>query len=130
MFNSFQVQDSELAGTQSYSVGVQHQFSQNSIIPGVIMRLRYGIYDMPDRLTQTDARQDHTESTFDINYAFSKNANLANISLDGLSVQFRLAYNNYQTNYDFQAYKALHNYDFDTVTDDFYDVRLYLDYNF
>jgi hypothetical protein len=130
MFNSFQVQDSELAGTKSTGLGVQHQFSQNSIIPGVIMRLRYGYYNMPDKLSQKDARQDRTETTFDINYAFRKTAKLANVPLDGLSVQFRLAYNNYDTDYDFNAYKEIHKYDFATVTDDFVDARLYLNYNF
>jgi hypothetical protein len=48
----------------------------------------------------------------------------------GLSIQFRLAYNNYRTDYDFEAYRDLHGYDFETATKDFYDVRLYLDYMF
>ena len=65
MFNSFQVQDSELAGTKS--VG------------------------------------------------------------EGLSLQFRLAYNNYCTDYNFEAYREIHGYDFQSVTKDFFDARLYLD---
>ena len=130
MFNSFQVQDSELAGTQSIGLGVQYQFGSRSIIPGVVMRLRYGDYNMPDKLSDFDARQDRTETTFDLNYAFAKDSSIGNISLDGLSVQFRVAYNNYETDYDFQAFQARHGFDFDTVTDDFYDTRLYVNYKF
>ena len=130
MFNSFQVQDSELAGTQSIGAGVQYQFSQNSIIPGVIMRLRYANYDMPNSLYKTDARQDRTETTFDLNYTFAKEANVGGVSLDGLSIQFRVAYNNYDTGYDFSAYKQIHGYDAESVTDDFIDTRLYLNYKF
>lgn len=130
MFNSFQVQDSELAGTQSIGVGVQYQFGPKSIIPGVVMRLRYGDYNMPDKLSNYDARQDRAETTFDLNYAFAKDSNIGNISLDGLSIQFRIAYNNYETGYDFQAFKNTHGFDFDTVTDDFYDARLYMNYQF
>ena len=130
MFNSFQVQDSELAGTQSIGAGVQYQFSQNSIIPGVIMRLRYANYDMPNSLYKTDARQDRSETTFDLNYAFAKETNIGGVSLDGLSIQFRVAYNNYDTGYDFAAYKQIHGYDAESVTDDFIDTRLYLNYKF
>ena len=50
--------------------------------------------------------------------------------MKGLSIQFRLAYNNYRTDYNFEAYRDLHGYDFETATKDFYDVRLYLDYMF
>ncbi len=130
MFNSFQVQDSELAGTKSYGVGVQYQFDQNSIMPGVVMRLRYGDYDLPDELHKTDARQDRTETTFDVNYAFPKQASIGDLSLDGLSLQFRIAYNNYDSDYNFVAYREIHGYDFENVTDDFVDVRLYLNYKF
>lgn len=130
MFNSFQLQDSELAGTQSIGVGVQYQFSQNSFIPGVSMRLRYANYDMPNSLYKTDARQDRTETTFDLNYAFSREANIGGVSLDGLSIQFRVAYNNYDTGYDFAAYKQIHGYDAESVTDDFIDARLYMNYRF
>ena len=130
MFNSFQVQDSELAGTQSIGAGVQYQFSQNSFIPGVVMRLRYANYDMPNSLYKQDARQDRTETTFDINYAFARESTIGNVSLDGLSIQFRVAYNNYDTDYDFAAYQTIHNYEFNSVTDDFYDLRLYVNYKF
>ncbi len=130
MFNSFQVQDSELAGTQSIGAGVQYRFSKNSIIPNVIMRLRYANYDMPNSLYKTDARQDRSEATFDLNYAFAKEANVGGASLDGLSIQFRVAYNDYDTGYDFEAYKKIHGYDAESVTDDFMDTRLYLNYKF
>lgn len=130
MFNSFQVQDSEIAGTQSIGGGVQYQFSQESIIPDVIMRLRYANYDMRNSLYRTDARQDKSETTFDVNYAFAKKESLAGISMDGLSIQFRVAYNNYDTSYDFAAYKEIHGYEAESVTDDFLDTRLYLNYKF
>ena len=130
MFNSFQVQDSELAGTQSYGIGAQYQFDQNSIIPGVIMRVRYGDYDMPNSLSKRFARQDRTETTFDINYAFAKGSNIGNLSLDGLSIQFRVAFNDYDTDYDFQAFIDKHNFSASSVTDDFIDTRLYLNYKF
>ena len=131
MFNSFQVQDSEFAGTKSYGTGVQYQFSQNSLIPGVVMRLRYGSYDLPDDVSDYDARQDRTETTFDINYAFAKDASIGDVSLDGLSVQFRVAYNDYETDHQLiQDYQQKWGIDFDSVTDDFVDVRLYVDYKF
>ena len=130
MFNSFQVQDSELAGEKSYGVGVQYAFGQKSLLPGVVMRLRYGDYDLPDSLSQTDARQDRTETTFDLNYSFAKTASLGGFSMDGLSIQFRLAYNDYDTGYDFNAYKDIHGYDFESATDDFVDARLYFNYHF
>jgi len=130
MFNSFQVQDSELAGTRSIGAGIQYQFAHNSLLPGINIRLRYGDYNMPDRLTQTDARQDRTETTLDINYAFEKDARLSGLSLDGLSMQLRIAYDDYKTSYDFDQYQQIHGYDFSSVTDDFIDVRLYLNYKF
>ncbi len=131
MFNSFQVQDSELAGTKSYGTGVQYKFSQNSLIPGVVMRLRYGSYDLPDDVSDYDARQDRTETTFDINYAFGKDASIGDVSLDGLSVQFRVAYNDYETDHQLiKDYQQKWDIDFDSVTDDFVDVRLYVDYKF
>lgn len=130
MFNSFQVQDSELAGTQSIGAGIQYQFDQRSVIPGVIMRLRYANYDMPNSLYRTDARQDKSETTFDVNYAFTESSHLAGLPIDGLSIQFRLAYNNYDTSYDFAAYKEIHGYETESVTADFLDTRLYLNYHF
>ncbi|MDX2506049.1 MAG: OprD family outer membrane porin [Gammaproteobacteria bacterium] len=131
MFNSFQVQDSELAGTKSYGVGLQYDFGRKGFLPGVVMRLRYADYDLPDSLYQTDARQDRTETTFDLRYSFTKKSGFGIFTqLDGLSIQFRLAYNRYETDYDFNAYKQIHGYSFDSVTDDFIDARLYLDYRF
>jgi len=50
--------------------------------------------------------------------------------MEGLSLQFRLAYNKYETDYDFEAFQAIHGYEFESVTDDFIDARIYLDYHF
>ena len=50
--------------------------------------------------------------------------------MQGLSIQFRLAYNNYRTDYDFKLYQEIHGYDFEAVTKNFWDARLYLDYRF
>jgi hypothetical protein len=50
--------------------------------------------------------------------------------MQGLSLQFRLAYNNYRTDYNFVAYREIHGYDIESVTEDFWDVRFYLDYRF
>jgi hypothetical protein len=131
MFNSFQVQDSELAGTRSWGLGLQYDFGRNGLIPGMVMRWRYADYNLPDELTQTDARQDRVEVTFDLRYSFTKPSGFGIFSeMKGLSLQFRLAYNNYRTDYDFEAYRDLHGYDFESATKDFYDVRLYLDYMF
>lgn len=131
MFNSFQVQDAELAGTKAFGVGFQYDFGRPGWLPGVVMRVRYGIYDMPDRLTQADARQDRAEATFDLRYSFTRDSGFGIFTqMDGLSVQFRLAYNDFDTNLDFDAYKEIHGYEFDSVTDDFIDARLYIDYMF
>lgn len=130
MFNSFQVQDSEISGTQSIGAGVQYQFEPSSPLANVVVRFRVANYDMPNSLSKTDARQDKTETTFDLNYAFPATYKLQGIPLKGLSVQFRFAYNNYETSYDFDAYKAIHGYEFDSVTADFIDTRLYLNYQF
>ncbi len=128
MFNSFQVQDSELAGTKSYGFGLQYDLGYKNLIPGMTVRLRYGDYNLPDGLTQTDARQNRAETTFDLNYSFSKHSSLG--QLNGLSIQFRVAYNNYDMDYDFDAYQQYHGYRFDSVTDDFVDTRLYFNYKF
>ncbi len=131
MFNSFQVQDSELAGTKSIGVGLQYDFGRNGLIPGVVMRWRYGDYDLPDKLSFVDARQDRSEATFDLRYSFRQKSGFGIFTeMQGLSLQFRLAYNNYRTDYDFEAYRDLHGYDFQTATKDFVDARLYLDYHF
>ncbi len=131
MFNSFQVQDSELAGTRSFGVGLQYDFGHDGLIPGVVMRWRWGDFDLPDKLRFTDARQDRREATFDLRYSFSQARGFGIFTnLQGFSIQFRLAYNNYRTDYDFEAYRDLHGYDFQSVTRDFVDARLYLDYIF
>jgi len=131
MFNSFQVQDSELAGTKSVGVGLQYDFGSNGLIPGVVMRWRYGDYNMPDKLIMTDARQDRREATFDLRYSFTQTSGFGIFTqMKGLSLQFRLAFNNYRTDYNFEAYRKIHGYDFESVTKDFIDARLYLDYVF
>jgi hypothetical protein len=131
MFNSFQVQDSELAGTKSFGVGLQYDFGHNGLIPGVVMRWRYGDYNLPDDLIMTDARQDRREATFDLRYSFSQKSGFGIFTeMKGLSLQFRLAYNNYRTDYNFELYRDIHGYDFETATKDFIDARLYLDYVF
>jgi hypothetical protein len=131
MFNSFQVQDSELAGTKSWGAGFQYDFGLNGLVRGLVMRWRYAQYDLPDELYLTDARQDRNEATFDLRYSFVQDAGFGIFTkLRGLSLQFRLAYNNYRTDYDFEAYKAIHGYTFETATDDFWDSRLYLEYLF
>ena len=131
MFNSFQVQDSELAGTKSVGVGLQYDFGRNGLIPGVVMRWRYGSYNMPDDLIMTDARQDRSEATFDLRYSFTRKSGFGIFTeMQGLSLQFRIAYNHYRTDYNFEAYKEIHGYDFESVTKDFIDARLYLDYVF
>jgi len=131
MFNSFQVQDSELAGEKSTGVGLQYDFGHNGLIPGVVMRWRYGDYNLPDKLSFTDARQDRSELTFDLRYSFTQKSGFGIFTeMQGLSLQFRLAYNNYRTNYDFETYREIHGYDFQSVTSDFIDARLYLDYHF
>ena len=131
MFNSFQVQDSELAGTKSVGVGLQYDFGGTGLIPGVVMRWRYGSYNLPDDLIMTDARQDRREATFDLRYSFAQKSGFGIFTtMKGLSLQFRIAFNNYRTDYDFEAYKKIHGYDFETATKDFVDARLYLDYVF
>jgi hypothetical protein len=131
MFNSFQVQDSELAGTKSTGVGLQYDFGHNGLLPGVVMRWRYGSYNMPDDLIMTDARQDRSEATFDLRYSFPRKSGFGIFTeMNGLSLQFRLAYNDYRTDYDFEAYREIHGYDFESVTRNFVDARLYLDYVF
>lgn len=50
--------------------------------------------------------------------------------MEGLSLQFRLAYNNYETDYDYAEFQRLYGYEFESVTEDFVDARIYLDYHF
>jgi hypothetical protein len=131
MFNSFQVQDSELAGTKSIGVGAQFDLGALGILDSTVIRFRYADYDMPDELWMYDARQDRREATFDLRYSFSKTQGFGIFTqMDGLSIQFRLAYDDYQTDYDFAAYQQIHGFSFESVTDSFYDARLYIDYVF
>jgi len=131
MFTSFQVQDGELAGEKSYGVGLQYDFGLNGRVRGLVMRCRYGYYDLPDDLLLTDARQDRREATLDLRYSLARDSGFGVFTeMKGLSLRFQLAWNNYRTDYDFEAYKAIHGYDFDRVTKDFYDARLYVEYLF
>ena len=131
MFNSFQTQDSELAGTKSYGVGVQFELGHMGIIPNTVIRFRHAYYDMPDALGDYFAAQDRSETTFDLRYSFSKNDGFGIFTeMKGLSMQLRVAYDNFRTDYDFDAYKNLHGFDFERVSDDFVDTRLYIDYLF
>lgn len=131
MFNSFQVQDSELAGTKSWGVGWQYDLGLPELVRGTVIRFRYADYNMPDDLQMTDARQDRAEATFDLRYSFTRDSDFGIFTqMDGLSIQFRAAWNNYDTSYDFEAYREIHGYEFESVTKDFWDLRLYLDYNF
>jgi len=131
MFNSFQVQDSELAGTKSLGLGAQFELGHMNLVPNTVIRFRYGIYDMPDSISDRDAAQDRTEATFDLRYSFNKNDGFGIFTeMKGLSVQFRVAYNDYKTDYDFDAYRTEHGYTFSDVTDNFIDTRLYVDYLF
>ena len=131
MFNSFQVQDSELAGTKSYGIGLQFELGHMGLIPNTVIRFRHGYYDMPDAISDYFASQDRSETTFDLRYSFTKNDGFGIFTeMKGLSVQFRIAYDNFKTNYDFVQYKQEHNFDFERVTDDFVDTRLYIDYMF
>jgi len=132
MFNSFQVQDSELAGTKSIGVGAQFDLGALGILDSTVIRFRYGYYDMPDDLWMLDARQDRSEATFDLRYSFTKTEGFGIFTqMDGLSIQFRIAYDDYRTDYDFASYEKLHGFDsLNKVTDDFVDARLYIDYIF
>ena len=131
MFNSFQVQDSELAGTKSIGVGAQFDLGALGLLDSTVIRFRYADYDMPDNLDMIDARQDRTEATFDLRYSFTKTSGFGIFTqMDGLSIQFRIAYDSFENDYDYAAYKAIHGYDFNSVTDDFVDARLYIDYVF
>lgn len=131
MFNSFQVQDSELAGTKSIGVGAQFDLGALGILDSTVIRFRYANYDMPDDLYMIDARQDRSEATFDLRYSFTKTSGFGIFTqMDGLSLQFRIAYDDFKTDYDFEAYKAIHGYNAFSVTDDFVDARIYIDYIF
>ena len=84
---------------------------------------------MPDSLSLADARQDRSEATFDLRYSFTRDSGFGIFTeMDGLSIQLRLAYNDYKTNYDFEEYQRRHGYEFESVTDDFVDARIYIDY--
>jgi len=131
MFNSFQIQDSELAGTRSVGVGAFFDLGALNILDSTIVRVRYGNYNLPDDINMLDARQDRTESTFEMRYSFTKKSNFSLFSnIDGLSILFRLAYNKFRDDYDYETYKKEHDFSFSKVNDDFIDARLYLDYVF
>ncbi len=131
MFNSFQVQDSELAGTSSLGIGAQFELGHMGIVPNTVIRFRYASYEMPDSLMHRYAAQDRSEATFDFRYSFTKNDGFGIFTqMKGLSLQFRVAYDNYKTDYDYSTYKLVHGYSFSDVTDDFIDSRLYVDYIF
>ena len=131
LFNSFQIQDGNLAGTKSIGAGIQFDFGALDILDNTVIRFRHAQYDMPDELYMIDARQDRTESTFDLRYSFTKKSGFGIFTkLDGLSLQFRVAYNDFDTDYDLEEYKRIHNYNVFSVTDDFVDVRLTIDYIF
>jgi hypothetical protein len=131
MFNSFQVQDSELAGTKSIGVGAQFDLGALGLLDSTVIRFRYADYNMPDDLNMIDAAQDRTEATFDLRYSFTKTSGFGIFTqMDGLSIQFRLAYDNFKTDYDFEAYKAAHGFLDNEVDDDFVDARIYIDYQF
>lgn len=131
MFNSYQVQDSETAGTSSIGVGAQFELGHMGLVPNSVIRFRYGFYDMPDSLGNRYAAQDRSEATFDLRYSFTKNDGFGIFTeMEGLSIQFRVAYDDYKTDYNYDAYKLVHGYSFGDVTDDFIDTRLYIDYMF
>jgi len=129
MFNSFQVQDSELAGTKSLGAGLQFELGKMGLVPNTVIRFRYADYNLPDNPNQLDIAQDRTESTFDLRYAFGQNDGFGIFTqLDGLSLQFRVAYDDFKTDYDISQYSNPNN--ITAITDDFWDTRIYLDYVF
>jgi len=131
MFNSFQVQDSELAGTKSVGVGAQFDLGKLGILDSTVIRFRFADYNLPDNMDMIDARQDRSEATFDLRYSFSKSSGFGIFTqMDGLSIQFRIAYDDFKTDYDLEEYKRLHGYNVFSVTDDFVDARVYIDYVF
>lgn len=131
MFNSFQTQDSELAGTKSYGIGAQFELGKLGLVPNTMVRVRHASHNLPDSIYQADARQDRTETTLDLRYAFGKNDGFGLMSpIQGLSLLLRIAYVDYETNYDYAAFQAQNGYSFSAVNDDFFDTRLYLDYVF
>ena len=50
--------------------------------------------------------------------------------MNGLSLPFRVAYDDYKTDYDYTGFQAIYGYDFSSVTDDSADTGLYLYYIF
>jgi len=131
LFNSFQVQDGNLAGTESIGAGVQFDLGALNIIDSTVIRFRYASYNLPDDLYMKDAGQDRKESTFDLRYSFKKKSGFGIFTeLNGLSIQFRVAFNDFKTDYNFEKYKLLHGYNVFSVRDDFIDARLRIDYKF
>jgi len=133
MFNSFQVQDSELAGIKSIGVGAQFELGKMGILDNTVIRFRYADYDLPDSLNDRDARLGRSEATFDLRYSFTKNDGFGIFTeMDGLSIQFRIAYDNFDdiSDYKLNQYLNTWGYSVDDVTKDFVDTRLYIDYMF
>ena len=131
MFNSFQVQDSELAGTKSIGAGAQFDLGALDILKSTVIRFRYADYNMPDDFDMIDARQDRTEATFDLRYSFTKDSGFGIFTqMDGLSIQFRLAYDQFRNDYNYAAFEDHHGFTIDKVDDDFVDARIYIDYVF
>ena len=86
---------------------------------------------MPDEFYMIDARQDRTEATFDLRYSFTKDSGFGIFTqMDGLSIQFRIAYDNFRTDYNYAAFEDHHGFTIDKVDDDFVDARIYIDYVF
>ncbi|MEA2091303.1 MAG: OprD family outer membrane porin [Campylobacterota bacterium] len=131
MFNSFQIQDSNLAGTSSIGGGVQFDLGALGVADSTVVRFRHAYYDMPDELWMRDAAQDRSESTFDLRYSFTKESGFGIFTqMEGLSIQLRVAYNDFKTDYNIEEYIKTHGYNAYSVTDDFVDARLYIDYIF
>ncbi len=131
MFNSFQVQDSELAGTKSIGAGAQFDLGALDILKSTVIRFRYADYNMPDDIDMIDARQDRTEATFDLRYSFTKDSGFGIFTqMDGLSIQFRLAYDQFRNDYNYKAFTDHHGFTIDKVDEDFVDARIYIDYVF
>ena len=122
MFNSFLYNDAELAGEKSYGLGLVYDFSHNDLLNGFSIQLRYGIYDLPDDIDDYFARQDRSEITLDLRYTSQ--------DIEGLSTLLRIGHIDFKTDYDFEAYKAVNGFDFETVTSDLWDIRYYMDLQF
>ncbi len=131
-FNSLQIQDGELAGTKFLSLGSFFDLGQLQLLKNSILRIRYGYFDTPDDLNDYDARQQRNEFAIDFRYTLSAPTNFdINATPDGFSLVIRIAYNDYESDYDYQAYENIHSgRSFEEVEDNYLDSRLYLQYAF